>query len=179
MILITGHRRENFGNGFINICNAIKVLAAKYPGIDFLYPMHLNPNVRKAIETVFKIDLESNSGFDKAPHNIFFIEPLEYLPFVYLMNISYLILTDSGGIQEEGPALGKPILVMRNKTERPEAVNAGTVKLVGVSKSRIVKEVSILISDPKEYNKMGRAKNPFGYGDASEKIVDRLLKYKW
>jgi UDP-N-acetylglucosamine 2-epimerase (non-hydrolysing) len=179
MILITGHRRENFGTGFINICNAIKVLAAKYPSIDFVYPMHLNPNVRKAIEIVFKIDLESNSGFDKAPKNIFFVEPLEYLPFVYLMNLSYLILTDSGGIQEEGPALGKPILVMRNKTERPEAVNAGTVKLVGVSKSRIVKEVSILISDPKEYNKMGRAKNPFGYGDASEKIVDRLLKYKW
>lgn len=179
MILITGHRRENFGDGFMNICNAIKTLAVEYPEIDFVYPMHLNPNVRIAIETVFNIKLDKSSNNDKGLKNVFFIEPLEYLPFVYLMNLSYLILTDSGGIQEEGPALGKPVLVMRNKTERPEALRSGTVKLVGVVKSKIVKEVSTLVNDPKEYKKMSTANNPFGYGDASEKIVKKLLRFKW
>mgnify|MGYP002868947076 CR=1 FL=1 len=167
LVLITGHRRENFGNGFINMCTAIKNLTVKYPDVDFVYPMHLNPNVRKPIHEVFGEHLE-NLG------NIFFIEPLQYLEFVYLMEKSYIILTDSGGIQEEAPGLGKPVLVMRNTTERPEAVMAGTVKLVGTDYEMIVREVSILLEDSTEYEKMSKAVNPYGDGHACERIVDFL-----
>lgn len=167
LVLITGHRRENFGDGFINICTAIKDLTQKYPDVDFVYPMHLNPNVRKPIHEVFGEDL-SNLG------NMFFIEPLEYLSFVYLMEKSTIVLTDSGGIQEEAPGLGKPVLVMRNTTERPEALEAGTVKLVGTDYNMIVGEVSNMLSDSKEYEKMSRAVNPYGDGKACNRIV-RIL----
>lgn len=167
MVLITGHRRENFGNGFINICNAIKYLTEKYPNVDFIYPMHLNPNVRKPIHEVFGENL-SNLG------NMFFIEPLEYLCFVYLMEKSSIVLTDSGGIQEEAPGLGKPVLVMRDTTERPEALSAGTVKLVGTDYEKIVNEMSILISDVLAYQRMSAAVNPYGDGKACERIVDSL-----
>ena len=167
MVLITGHRRENFGNGFINICNAIKYLTEKYPNVDFVYPMHLNPNVRKPIHEVFGENL-SNLG------NMFFIEPLEYLCFVYLMEKSSIVLTDSGGIQEEAPGLGKPVLVMRDTTERPEALSAGTVKLVGTDYEKIVNEMSILISDVSAYQRMSAAVNPYGDGKACERIVDSL-----
>lgn len=171
MVLITGHRRENFGQGFLNICNAIKELSEKYLDVDFIYPMHLNPNVRKAIKEVFGNNLDSNS-------NVYFIEPLDYLPFVYLMSNCYLVLTDSGGIQEEAPGLGKPVLVMRKTTERPEAVVAGTVKLVGTDKELIVEQVSKLIEDKEYYNKISLANNPYGDGNASKLIVEEISKLK-
>lgn len=164
LVLITGHRRENFGDGFINMCTAIKDLTMKYPEVDFVYPMHLNPNVRKPIHQVFGEDL-SNLG------NMFFIEPLEYLSFVYLMEKSTIVLTDSGGIQEEAPGLGKPVLVMRDTTERPEALEAGTVKLVGTNYDKIVNEVSILLDDRAYYEKMSKAINPYGDGKACRRIL--------
>jgi UDP-N-acetylglucosamine 2-epimerase (non-hydrolysing) len=169
-VLITGHRRENFGDGFVNMCNAIKTLTEKYPEVDFVYPMHLNPNVRKPIREIF--GEESVSGRGNGNRNIFFIEPLEYLPFVFLMEQSTLVLTDSGGIQEEAPGLGKPVLVMRNTTERPEAVDAGTVKLVGTNYELIVKEVSRLLDDGAYYNSMAQANNPYGDGLACERIIE-------
>lgn len=165
LVLITGHRRENFGDGFINMCTAIKDLTNKYPEVDFVYPMHLNPNVRKPIHEVFGEDL-SNLG------NMFFIEPLEYLSFVYLMEQSTIVLTDSGGIQEEAPGLGKPVLVMRDTTERPEALEAGTVKLVGTNYDRIVGEVSRLLDDSDYYDTMSKAVNPYGDGLACSRIVN-------
>lgn len=165
LVLITGHRRENFGNGFIHICQAIKTLTEKYPETDFVYPMHLNPNVRRPIVEVFG---------EKTRENIFFIEPLEYLDFIFLMEKSFLILTDSGGIQEEAPGLGKPVLVMRETTERPEALAAGTVKLVGTDYSKIVGEVSRLLDDPAYYCSMSRAANPYGDGRACQRIVEKL-----
>ena len=167
LVLITGHRRENFGDGFINMCTAIKDLTCKYTDVDFVYPMHLNPNVRKPIHQVFGSDL-SNLG------NMFFIEPLEYLEFVYLMEKSTVVLTDSGGIQEEAPGLGKPVLVMRNTTERPEALNAGTVRLVGTDYNKIVKEVSELLENPVAYIEMSKAVNPYGDGKACGRIVNCL-----
>lgn len=168
LVLITGHRRENFGDGFISMCEAIKTLTKKYSNIDFVYPMHLNPNVRKPIHEVFGEDL---STLD----NMFFIEPLEYLSFVYLMEKSTIVLTDSGGIQEEAPGLGKPVLVMRDTTERPEALEAGTVKLVGTDYEKIVNEVSALLDNQEYYNKMSKAVNPYGKGNASLLIVNNLL----
>lgn len=167
LVLITGHRRENFGDGFISMCRAIKALTEKYPEVDFVYPMHLNPNVRRPIHEVFGEDL---SGLT----NMFFIEPLEYLSFVYLMEKSTLVLTDSGGIQEEAPGLGKPVLVMRDTTERPEALEAGTVKLVGTDYDRIVSEVSALLDDSAYYDRMSKAVNPYGDGLACKRIVDVL-----
>ena len=167
LVLITGHRRENFGDGFINMCTAIKDLTQKYPDVDFVYPMHLNPNVRKPIHEVFGEDL-NNLG------NMFFIEPLEYLSFVYLMEKSTIVLTDSGGIQEEAPGLGKPVLVMRDTTERPEALDAGTVKLVGTNYDRIVSEVSMLLDDDAYYDQMSKAVNPYGDGLACERIVSKI-----
>ena len=169
LVLITGHRRENFGDGFISMCRAIKHLTEKYPDVDFVYPMHLNPNVRRPIHEVFGDDL-GNLG------NMFFIEPLEYLSFVYLMEKSTIVLTDSGGIQEEAPGLGKPVLVMRDTTERPEALEAGTVKLVGTDFDKIVSEVSCLIDDPAAYERMSRAVNPYGDGLACSRIVATLMK---
>lgn len=168
LVLITGHRRENFGDGFISMCRAIKTLTEKYPEVDFVYPMHLNPNVRKPIHEVFGEDL---SGLG----NMFFIEPLEYLSFVYLMEKSTIVLTDSGGIQEEAPGLGKPVLVMRDTTERPEALEAGTVKLVGTDYDKIIKEVSALIEDREYYDRMSKAVNPYGDGKACARIVNALL----
>ena len=168
LVLITGHRRENFGDGFINMCTAIKDLTKKYPEVDFVYPMHLNPNVRKPIHEVFGTDL-SNLG------NMFFIEPLEYLSFVYLMEKSSVVLTDSGGIQEEAPGLGKPVLVMRDTTERPEALEAGTVKLVGTDYNMIVNEVSLLLDDKEAYEKMSKAVNPYGDGKACGRVLKFLL----
>ena len=167
MVLITGHRRENFGEGFISMCTAIKDLTQKYPDVDFIYPMHLNPNVRKPIHEVFGENL-SNLG------NMFFIEPLEYLNFVYLMEKCTIVLTDSGGIQEEAPGLGKPVLVMRDTTERPEAVDAGTVKLVGTDYQKIVDNVSLLLDDAEYYNNMSKAVNPYGDGKACERSVNAL-----
>ena len=167
LVLITGHRRENFGDGFISMCRAIKTLTEKYPEVDFIYPMHLNPNVRKPIHEVFGEDL---SGLG----NMFFIEPLEYLSFVYLMEKSTIVLTDSGGIQEEAPGLGKPVLVMRDTTERPEALEAGTVKLVGTDYDKIIKEVSALIEDWEYYERMSKAVNPYGDGKACARIVSNL-----
>ena len=169
LVLITGHRRENFGDGFNNMCSAIKDLTKKYPDVDFVYPMHLNPNVRKPIHEIFGEDL-TNLG------NMFFIEPLEYLSFVYLMETSYIVLTDSGGIQEEAPGLGKPVLVMRDTTERPEALDAGTVKLVGTIYNSIVNEVSALLDDKQYYDEMSHAINPYGDGLASKRIVEYLSK---
>ena len=169
LVLITGHRRENFGEGFISMCKAIKDLTKKYPEVDFVYPMHLNPNVRKPIHEVFGENL-SDLG------NIFFIEPLEYLDFVYLMEKSTIVLTDSGGIQEEAPGLGKPVLVMRDTTERPEALEAGTVKLVGTDYNKIVGEVSNLLDDKSYYNQMSKAVNPYGDGFASERVVKFIIK---
>ena len=165
LVLITGHRRENFGDGFINICSAIKSLTEKYPQVDFVYPMHLNPNVRKPIQKVFGVDSLSN---------MFFIEPLDYLPFVFLMEKCDLILTDSGGIQEEAPGLGKPVLVMRDTTERPEALEAGTVKLVGTNYEKIVSEVSFLLDKRDYYENMSKAQNPYGDGLASQRIVNHI-----
>lgn len=167
LVLITGHRRENFGQGFIHICQAIKTLAENYPDVDFVYPMHLNPNVRKPIIEVFG---------GQTSENMFFIEPLEYLPFVCLMEKSALVLTDSGGIQEEAPGLGKPVLVMRDTTERPEALEAGTVKLVGTDFDLIVSEVSKLLDDEKYYIRMAEANNPYGDGMACKRIIDILKK---
>lgn len=167
LVLITGHRRENFGDGFKNICRAIKTLSERYPDVDFVYPMHLNPNVRKPIRETFGDLLDKDS-------NLFFIEPLEYLRFVHLMEKSDIVLTDSGGIQEEAPGLGKPVLVMRNTTERPEALDAGTVKLVGTDYDMIVDNVSLLLDDPKAYEAMSHAVNPYGDGKASQRIVNHL-----
>lgn len=165
LVLITGHRRENFGEGFRNICRAIKTLSKKYPEVDFVYPMHLNPNVRRPIAEVFG---------QQHGANLFFIEPLEYLEFVFLMEKSTLVLTDSGGIQEEAPGLGKPVLVMRDTTERPEALTAGTVRLVGTDYDRITSEVSRLLDDKAYYESMSRAVNPYGDGLACGRIVARL-----
>lgn len=167
MVLITGHRRENFGEGFISMCRAIKTLTEKYPEVDFVYPMHLNPNVRRPIREVFGEELSN-------PGNMFFIEPLEYLSFVCLMEKASVVLTDSGGIQEEAPGLGKPVLVMRDTTERPEALDAGTVRLVGTDYDRIVGEVSALLSDAEAYLRMSRAVNPYGDGKACGRIVGAL-----
>lgn len=167
LVLITGHRRENFGNGFISMCQAIKALTEKYPDVDFVYPMHLNPNVRKPIREVFGKNLEVFG-------NMFFIEPLEYLSFVYLMEKSNIVLTDSGGIQEEAPGLGKPVLVMRDTTERPEALEAGTVKLVGTDYGMITNEVSALLDNPTHYDKMSKAVNPYGDGKACARIIETI-----
>lgn len=176
LVLITGHRRENFGEGFIHMCTAIRDLAHRYPNVDFVYPMHLNPNVRRPIQQVFEgLDsLSSGEGWGEAG-NLFFIEPLEYLSFVYLMEKSTVVLTDSGGIQEEAPGLGKPVLVMRDTTERPEALDAGTVKLVGTDYDKIVSEVSLLLDDPQAYAAMSQAVNPYGDGEACGRIVNALL----
>ncbi|MDK4793054.1 MULTISPECIES: non-hydrolyzing UDP-N-acetylglucosamine 2-epimerase [Acinetobacter] len=163
LILVTGHRRENFGQGFLNICSALARLAEEYPNIQIVYPVHLNPNVQQPVN-----DLLSHIG------NVFLIQPQDYLPFVYLMNQSYLILTDSGGIQEEAPSLGKPVLVMRDTTERPEAVKAGTVKLVGTDSSKIIENVIELIEDSNKYKSMAEAHNPYGDGKAAEKIINFL-----
>lgn len=165
LVLITGHRRENFGDGFISMCRAIKTLSEKFTDVDFVYPMHLNPNVRKPIHEVFGKNLDGIK-------NLFFIEPLEYLSFVYLMEKSSVVLTDSGGIQEEAPGLGKPVLVMRDTTERPEAVTAGTVKLVGTDYEKIVNEVSSLLTDSSYYEEMSKAVNPYGDGKACQRIVE-------
>jgi UDP-N-acetylglucosamine 2-epimerase (non-hydrolysing) len=170
LVLITGHRRENFGKGFISMVTAMKDLSEKYPNVDFVYPMHLNPNVRKPIHEVFGDDLTKYSNF-------FFIEPLQYLEFVYLMEKSTIVLTDSGGIQEEAPGLGKPVLVMRDTTERPEALESGTVHLVGTNYDLIVDEVSTLLDDTDAYEKMSKAINPYGDGNACERIVNVLIKY--
>lgn len=169
LVLITGHRRENFGEGFIHMVTAIKDLKNKYPDVDFVYPMHLNPNVRRPIHEVFGEDL-SNLG------NMFFIEPLQYLEFVYLMEKATIVLTDSGGIQEEAPGLGKPVLVMRDTTERPEALASGTVHLVGTDYQKIMDEVSTLLEDEQAYEKMSKAVNPYGDGKACERIVEILKK---
>lgn len=166
LVLITGHRRENFGDGFIRMVTAMKDLSEKYPEVDFVYPMHLNPNVRKPIHEVFGEDLTRN--------NFFFIEPLQYLEFVYLMEKSAIVLTDSGGIQEEAPGLGKPVLVMRDTTERPEALTSGTVHLVGTDYDKIVTEVSTLLDSPEAYERMSRAVNPYGDGRACARITDAL-----
>ena len=168
LVLITGHRRENFGDGFISMVTAMKDLSEKYPEVDFVYPMHLNPNVRKPIHDIFGKDLTAYKNF-------FFIEPLQYLEFVYLMEKSSLVLTDSGGIQEEAPGLGKPVLVMRDTTERPEALKSGTVHLVGTNHDLIIKEVSNLLDDASAYEKMSKAVNPYGDGKACSRIV-RTLK---
>lgn len=168
LVLITGHRRENFGDGFISMCKAIKTLTEQYPEVDFVYPMHLNPNVRKPIHEVFD---------GATPPNMFFIEPLEYLEFVYLMEKSNIILTDSGGIQEEAPGLGKPVLVMRDTTERPEAVEAGTVKLVGTDCKSIINETSKLLENETYYAQMKKAINPYGDGLACKRIVESIYKY--
>ena len=175
LVLITGHRRENFDNGFIRMCTAIRDLTQKHPDVDFVYPMHLNPNVRKPIQEVFVgLDsLSSGEGWGQAG-NMFFIEPLEYLSFVYLMEKSTIVLTDSGGIQEEAPGLGKPVLVMRDTTERPEALEAGTVKLVGTDYDKIVSEVSALLDDAAYYDTMSKAVNPYGDGLACGRIADAL-----
>ena len=168
MVLITGHRRENFGEGFLNICQAIKQLAAAYPDVDFVYPMHLNPNVRKPV-----LEILGDSS-----DNIFLIEPLDYLPFVYMMQRSTLLLTDSGGVQEEAPGLGKPVLVMRDTTERPEAVEAGTVLLVGTNQQRIEQGVTMLLDDADLYRQMSEANNPYGDGHACERIAAALMQSK-
>ncbi|WP_309475630.1 non-hydrolyzing UDP-N-acetylglucosamine 2-epimerase [Chitinophaga oryzae] len=167
LVLITGHRRENFGDGFRSICRAIKKLAENYPQVDFVYPVHLNPNVRKPVNEILG---------EAALPNVHIIAPLDYLPFVYLMNKSTLILTDSGGVQEEAPGLGKPVLVMRNTTERPEAVTAGTVKLVGVDEDKIYDEVSVLLDNKDAYDQMAQAVNPYGDGKACQRIARMLNK---
>ena len=172
IVLITGHRRENFGEGFKNICNAIRTLSIKYPNVDFVYPMHLNPNVRKPISEIFGIDVINKNHDVNVSTNTFFIEPLDYLNFIFLMEKADIILTDSGGIQEEAPSLGKPVLVMRNNTERPEALDAGTVKLVGTDYDKIVNEVSELLDNEISYKKMSQAVNPYGDGLACERIVN-------
>ena len=181
LVLITGHRRENFGDGFIRMVTAIKDLAEKYPDVDFVYPMHLNPNVRRPIHEVFGCDGDNesiiNSKYVNSKYpNMFFIEPLQYLEFVFLMEKSTIVLTDSGGIQEEAPGLGKPVLVMRDTTERPEALSAGTVKLVGTDYDKIVGEVSTLLDDAEAYRQMSQAVNPYGDGKACERIINVLTK---
>lgn len=168
LVLITGHRRENFGDGFLNICNAIKDLAERYPDVDFLYPMHLNPNVRRPINAVF-------SGIEHS--NVFFIEPVDYLYFVYLMKSSHIILSDSGGIQEEAPSLGKPVLVMREVTERPEALEAGTIRLVGTNRQLIIDEASKFLDDEEYYLANQRIANPFGDGHACQRIYEFIMKF--
>lgn len=172
LVLITGHRRENFGDGFLNMCRAMKDLSVKYKDVDFVYPMHLNPNVRKPIAEVFG-DLSADN-FSETYQNFFFIEPLQYLEFVYLMSKSTIVLTDSGGIQEEAPGLGKPVLVMRDTTERPEALESGTVHLVGTDYDKIVSEVSMLLDESHAYEQMSKAVNPYGDGMACMRIVDTL-----
>lgn len=167
LVLITGHRRENFGEGFMQMCTAIKDLAMEYNEVDFVYPMHLNPNVRDPIAKVFG---DSRDKLD----NVFFIEPLQYLDFIYLMDRSYIVLTDSGGIQEEAPSLGKPVLVMRETTERPEALKAGTVRLVGTDYRSIIKNVRELFDDPRIYEQMSKAINPYGDGKACSRIVNKI-----
>jgi len=180
LVLITGHRRENFGDAFISMVTAIKDLSDKYPDVDFVYPMHLNPNVRKPISEIFGFDAShketpSFHGVDVGSNkNLFFIEPLQYLEFVYLMSKSTIVLTDSGGIQEEAPALGKPVLVMRDTSERPEAIVAGTVKLVGTDRELIISEVSSLLENKSYYDEMSHAVNPYGDGKACKRIADRL-----
>lgn len=164
IILVTGHRRESFGEGFLHICRALKKIALEYPNIDIVYPVHLNPNVQKPVYELLS-----------SVKNIYLMPPLDYLPFIYLMQHSYLILTDSGGVQEEAPSLGKPVLVMRDTTERPEAVNAGTVKLVGTDAAKIVENVFILLDDDEEYNKMALSHNPYGDGNAAERIAAGIL----
>jgi UDP-N-acetylglucosamine 2-epimerase (non-hydrolysing) len=166
LILITGHRRESFGDGFERICKALAEIAMKYPEIQLLYPMHLNPNVREPVNRILK-----------GINNIFLIEPQDYLPFVYLMSQASIIVTDSGGVQEEAPSLGKPVLVMRDTTERPEAVEAGTVKLVGTNTARIINEVDILLTNKEEYNKMSLAHNPYGDGKACQRIIETINSY--
>lgn len=168
IVLVTGHRRENFGQGFINISEALKLTADKHPEVDIVYPVHLNPNVQKPVHELLS----------QTP-NIHLIEPLQYQSFIYLMNQSYLIITDSGGVQEEAPSLGKPVLVMRNTTERPEAIKAGTVKLVGTDKKKIVSEVDVLLKDHNEYEKMSKAHNPYGDGKACERIVQFIKKLNY
>lgn len=170
LVLITGHRRENFGDGFIRMVTAMKDLSEKYPNVDFVYPMHLNPNVRKPIHEVF--------GEDLTRPNFFFIEPLQYLEFVHLMSKATIVLTDSGGIQEEAPGLGKPVLVMRDTTERPEALVSGTVHLVGTNYDNIMTEVSTLLDDSEEYEKMSKAINPYGDGKASKRIVEIIARIR-
>jgi UDP-N-acetylglucosamine 2-epimerase (non-hydrolysing) len=170
LVLITGHRRENFGDGFLSICHAIKELALNYPDTDFVYPVHLNPNVKKPVYEIL------GNSMNKTSNNVHLIPPLDYLPFVYLMSKSYLVLTDSGGIQEEAPGLGKPVLVMRNTTERPEAVEAGTVLLVGTDKTKIITEVARLLDNQVHYKKMSQAANPYGDGKASERII-KFINY--
>ena len=177
LVLITGHRRENFGEGFISMCTAIRDLAAKYPDVDFVYPMHLNPNVRKPIQQVLGNIINQKcltQNYENGCTNLFFIEPLQYLEFVYLMKKSTIVLTDSGGIQEEAPGLGKPVLVMRDTTERPEALESGTVHLVGTDYDKIVGEVSTLLDDAAAYEKMSKAVNPYGDGKACSRICDYL-----
>ena len=173
LVLITGHRRENFGDGFISMCTAIRDLAAKYPEVVFVYPMHLNPNVRKPIKEVFG-DIDPIHHTPYTIHNLFLIDPLEYLSFVYLMEQSTIVLTDSGGIQEEAPGLGKPVLVMRDTTERPEALESGTVHLVGTNYDKIVNEVSTLLDDDAAYQRMSQAVNPYGDGLACGRIAEFL-----
>ncbi|RKX37412.1 MAG: hypothetical protein DRP64_17240, partial [Verrucomicrobia bacterium] len=192
LVLITGHRRENFGGGFENICNAIAELAQRFPDVHFVYPMHLNPNVREPVERILRRKSEDRgqvpapSPQPPAPRtqhqqsqgsNVHLIEPLQYLPFVAMMNRADIILTDSGGVQEEAPSLGKPVLVMRDTTERPEAVDAGTVKLVGTDRQAIVHEVSKLLEDPQAYESMSRAHNPYGDGKATQRHIKALEKY--
>ena len=174
LVLITGHRRENFGEGFIHMVTAMKDLAEKYPDVDFVYPMHLNPNVRKPIHEVFG-EIVNGKSVNSKWGNFFFIEPLQYLEFVYLMEKSSIVLTDSGGIQEEAPGLGKPVLVMRDTTERPEALESGTVHLVGSDYNKIVDEVSTLLDDAEAYERMSKAVNPYGDGHACERIIKALL----
>ena len=189
MVLITGHRRENFGEGFISMCTAIRDLARKYPEVDFVYPMHLNPNVRKPIREIFGEQIPGQARNDEKGQarndekgqarndekgNLFFIEPLDYLDFVFLMEKSFIVLTDSGGIQEEAPGLGKPVLVMRDTTERPEALEAGTVRLVGTDYDKIMAEVSALLDDPAHYDAMSHAVNPYGDGKACGRIVEKF-----
>jgi UDP-N-acetylglucosamine 2-epimerase (non-hydrolysing) len=175
LVLITGHRRENFGDGFVRMLSAMRDLSIKYPNVDFVYPMHLNPNVRRPIHEIFTgmDSLPMGEGWGEAS-NFFFIEPLQYLEFVYLMNKANIVLTDSGGIQEEAPGLGKPVLVMRDTTERPEALASGTVHLVGTDYDKIVTEVSTLLDDPKAYESMSKAVNPYGDGQACRRIADAL-----
>ena len=168
LVLVTGHRRENFGDGFMNICNALKTLALKYPNVDFLYPMHLNPNVRRPIDAIFGKGSISN---------VFFIEPLDYIYFVYMMKMSYIILTDSGGIQEEAPSLGKPVLVMREVTERPEALEAGTIRLVGTNKDLIINETSKFLDDEEYYLANKKIANPYGDGTACCQIIEFINKF--
>ena len=176
LVLITGHRRENFGDVFIRMATAMKDLSVKYPDVDFVYPMHMNPNVRKPIHEVFQglNSLSLGEGWGEAS-NFFFIEPLQYLEFVYLMEKATLVLTDSGGIQEEAPGLGKPVLVMRDTTERPEALESGTVHLVGTDYQKIMSEVSMLLDDSEAYEKMSKAVNPYGDGHACERILKVLM----